>query len=86
MLHPVPEERTRPSGINSANHRLRNANNGSVGCLKPKDSSTKGRDTAPTEIELSALVDTLHSFYASTENIFKRVAVELDGQLVRGDA
>jgi hypothetical protein len=47
---------------------------------------TKCRDTAPTEIELSALAATLHSFYTGVENIFKRVAVELDGEPVRGDA
>jgi hypothetical protein len=47
---------------------------------------TKCRDTAPTEIELSALAATLHSFYTGVENIFKRVAVELDGDPVRGDA
>ncbi len=46
----------------------------------------KCRDTAPTEIELSALAATLHSFYTGVENIFKRVAVELDGAPVRGDA
>ncbi len=46
----------------------------------------KCRDTAPTEIELSALAATLHSFYTGVENIFKRVAVELDGKPVRGDA
>ena len=44
------------------------------------------RTTAPTEIELSALVATLHSFYTGVENIFKRVTVELDGEPVRGDA
>jgi hypothetical protein len=44
------------------------------------------RTTAPTEIELSALAALLHSFYTGVENIFKRVAVELDGQPVRGDA
>jgi len=47
---------------------------------------TKCRDTAPTEIELSALAATLHSFYTGVGNIFKRVAVELDGEPVRGDA
>ena len=46
----------------------------------------KCRDTAPTEIELSALAATLHSFYTGVENIFKRVAVELDGEPVRGDS
>ena len=47
---------------------------------------TQCRDTAPTEIELSALAATLHSFYTGVENVFKRVAVELDGEPVRGDA
>ncbi len=47
---------------------------------------TKCRDTAPTEIELSALAATLHSFYTGVENIFKRVALELDAEPVRGDA
>jgi hypothetical protein len=46
----------------------------------------KCRDTAPTEIELFALAATLHSFYTGVENIFKRVAVELDGEPVRGEA
>ena len=47
---------------------------------------SKCRDTAPTEIELSALAATLHSFYTGVENIFKRVALELDNEPVRGDA
>jgi hypothetical protein len=47
---------------------------------------TKCRDAAPNEIELSALAATLHSFYTGVENIFKRVALELDGEPVRGDA
>jgi hypothetical protein len=46
----------------------------------------KCRNTAPTEIELSALAATLHSFYTGVENIFKRVTVELDGEPVSGDA
>jgi hypothetical protein len=44
------------------------------------------RNTAPTEIELSALAALLHSFYTGVENIFKRVTVELDGEPVHGDA
>jgi hypothetical protein len=40
----------------------------------------------PTEIELSALAATLHSFYTGAENIFKRVAVEIDGEPVHGEA
>jgi hypothetical protein len=47
---------------------------------------TQCRTVAPTEIELSALAATLHSFYTGVENIFKRVAVELDGEPVRGEA
>jgi hypothetical protein len=43
------------------------------------------RRSAPTEIELSALAALLHSFYTGVENIFKRVAVELDGAPVKGD-
>jgi hypothetical protein len=41
---------------------------------------------APTEIELAALAALLHSFYTGVENIFKRVAVELDSEPVRGDS
>ena len=44
------------------------------------------RTTAPTEIELSALAALLHSFYTGIENIFKRIAVELDGEPVSGDS
>jgi len=47
---------------------------------------TKCRNTAPTDIELSALAAVLHSFYTGVENIFKRVAVELDGQPPQGEA
>lgn len=47
---------------------------------------TKCRTTVPTEIELSALAAVLHSFYTGVENIFKRVAVELDREPVRGDS
>ena len=47
---------------------------------------SKCRETAPTDIELSALAAALHSFYTGVENIFKRVAVELDGQPPQGEA
>ena len=47
---------------------------------------SKGRDSTPTDIELSALAATLHSFYTGVENLFKRVAVELDGQPPQGEA
>jgi hypothetical protein len=35
----------------------------------------------PNSAELFALAATLHSFYNGFENIFKRIAVELDGGL-----
>ena len=35
----------------------------------------------PSDIELSALAAMLHSFYTGIENIFKRIAVEIDGAL-----
>lgn len=44
------------------------------------------QETVPNEIELSALAATLHSFYTGIENLFKRVAVELDGQPAHGEA
>jgi hypothetical protein len=39
---------------------------------------------APTDIELSALAALLHSFYTGIENVFKRVAVELDNSVPGG--
>lgn len=42
--------------------------------------------TPPNPIELSALAALLHSFYTGIENIFKRVALELDGALLRGES
>jgi hypothetical protein len=36
----------------------------------------------PSDTELTALAAMLHSFYNGIENIFKRVAEELDGQLL----
>jgi hypothetical protein len=39
----------------------------------------------PNDIELSALAAMLHSFYNGFENIFKRVATELDGGLPSGE-
>ena len=43
-------------------------------------------ETPPDEIELSALAAFLHSFYTGIENIFKRVAVEIDGATPRGES
>jgi hypothetical protein len=39
----------------------------------------------PDDIELAALAAMLHSFYTGLENIFKRVAAELDGGLPSGE-
>ena len=39
----------------------------------------------PDVIELSALAAMLHAFYTGVENIFKRVAVELDGGPPKGE-
>ena len=39
----------------------------------------------PDGIELSALAAMLHSFYNGVENMFKRIAEELDGQLPRSE-
>lgn len=46
----------------------------------------KCNSTTPTEIELSALAATIHSFYTGVENIFKRAAVELDHEPMRGES
>jgi hypothetical protein len=40
----------------------------------------------PNDIELSALGFFLHSFYSGLENIFKRIAIEIDGGLPQGEA
>lgn len=39
----------------------------------------------PDEIELAALAAMLHSFYNGLENIFKRIATEIDGGLPAGE-
>ena len=46
---------------------------------------TKCASETPSNIELSALAAMLHSFYTGIENIFKRVEVELDGDLPQGE-
>lgn len=38
----------------------------------------------PDAVECSALAAMLHSFYTGVENIFKRIAVECDGQAPKG--
>ena len=40
----------------------------------------------PDFIELSALATMLHSFYTGIENIFKRIALEIDGAIPSGYA
>lgn len=45
----------------------------------------KAGQTPPDAIELSALAAFLHSFYTGIENIFKRVAVEVDHALPTGE-
>jgi hypothetical protein len=39
----------------------------------------------PDVIERSALAAMLHSFYTGIENIFQRVAVEIDGEPLKGE-
>jgi len=46
----------------------------------------KCANTAPNEIELSALAALLHSFYTGIENLFKRIAVEIDAAPPRGES
>lgn len=45
----------------------------------------KSRQTEPDIIEISALAAFLHSFYTGIENIFKRIAIEIDGTGPSGD-
>ncbi len=45
----------------------------------------KCANQTPNDIELSALGAMLHSFYNGLENIFKRIAVELDNSLPGGE-
>ncbi|MCX7014305.1 MAG: hypothetical protein NTW86_17430 [Candidatus Sumerlaeota bacterium] len=40
----------------------------------------------PDQEQLPAFASIVHSFYSGIENIFKRVATELDGQAPRGEA
>lgn len=40
----------------------------------------------PSDVERSALAFLLHSFYSGLENIFKRIAIQIDGGLPAGDA
>ena len=47
---------------------------------------SKSSQQEPDFIERSALAAMLHSFYTAIENIFKRIALEIDGYLPSGDA
>ena len=47
---------------------------------------SKSSEQEPDFIELSALATMLHSFYTGVENIFKRVALEIDGDIPSGYA
>jgi len=46
----------------------------------------KCQSEEPGPIELSALAALLHSFYTGIENLFRRVAIEIDGGATHGDA
>ena len=41
--------------------------------------------TPPDDIELSALAAMLHSFYTGVENLLKRVALQVDGDIPSGE-
>jgi hypothetical protein len=43
------------------------------------------RTTNPTADELAALAAILHAFYNGVENIFKRIAIALDGSAPQGE-
>lgn len=47
---------------------------------------SKSSQESPHFIELSALATMLHSFYTGIENIFKRIALEIDGNIPSGFA
>jgi hypothetical protein len=46
----------------------------------------KCRSEEPSPIELSALAALLYSYYTGIENLFRRVAIEVDGGTIHGDA
>jgi hypothetical protein len=46
----------------------------------------KSRTQAPDPIELSALAALLHSFYTGVENLFRRIAIEIDGGISKGES
>lgn len=46
---------------------------------------SKSSQIEPDFIELSALATMLHSFYTGIENIFKRIALKIDGSIPSGN-
>lgn len=44
------------------------------------------RSREPDNVELMALASILHSFYMGFENVFKRIATEIDGGLKKTDS
>lgn len=45
----------------------------------------RSRTQPPNDIELSALAALLHSFYTGIENLLRRIAIEIDGGIDRGE-
>lgn len=45
----------------------------------------KSRSLPPDPIELSALAALLHSLYTGIENLFRRIAIEIDGGIDKGE-
>jgi hypothetical protein len=45
----------------------------------------KSRTRPPDPIELSALAALLHSFYTGVENLFRRIGIETDGGIAKGE-
>lgn len=50
------------------------------------DLISRAMERQPDRIEAAALGAVLHSFYGGVENILKRIAVEADSDLPRGDS
>lgn len=45
----------------------------------------RSRTQPPNDIELSALAALLHSFYTGIENLLRRIAIEIDGGIDKGE-
>ncbi|MCX6376255.1 MAG: hypothetical protein NTU88_09545 [Armatimonadetes bacterium] len=50
-----------------------------------RELTDKAPEVAPDSIQIAALGSFLHSFYTGSENIFKRIAREIDGSLPKGE-